>query len=115
MKAAVLRGAHQPLSIEDIQISNPRSHEVLIRTSGVGVCHSDLHYMEGFYAAPMPSVLGHESAGVVEKVGPEVRYVKPGDHRGAGVFEKSSENQRSGAMLTRTWPLTPSRPPRSSR
>jgi len=80
MKAAVLRGVHQPLSIEDVEISNPRSHEVLIRTSAVGVCHSDLHYMEGLYAAPMPSILGHESAGVVEKVGSEVRYVKPGDH-----------------------------------
>ncbi len=80
MKAAVLRGVHEPLSIEEVQISNPRSHEVLVRTAAVGVCHSDLHYMEGLYAAPMPCVLGHESAGVVEKVGSEVRYVKPGDH-----------------------------------
>ena len=80
MKAAVLRGVHEPLSIEEVQISNPRSHEVLVRTAAVGVSHSDLHYMEGLYAAPMPCVLGHESAGVVEKVGSEVRYVKPGDH-----------------------------------
>ena len=80
MKAAVLRAVHQPLTIEDVQIDNPKSHEVLIRTSAVGVCHSDLHYIDGFYTAPFPCILGHESAGVVEKVGSEVRYVKPGDH-----------------------------------
>jgi S-(hydroxymethyl)glutathione dehydrogenase/alcohol dehydrogenase len=80
MKAAVLREVNQPLSIEDVQIDNPKSHEVLVRTKACGVCHSDLHYIEGKYAAPLPTILGHESAGVVEKVGSEVRYVKPGDH-----------------------------------
>jgi S-(hydroxymethyl)glutathione dehydrogenase/alcohol dehydrogenase len=80
MKAAVLREVNKPLSIEDVQIDNPKAHEVLVRTAACGVCHSDLHYIEGKYAAPMPTVLGHESAGVVEKVGSEVRYVKPGDH-----------------------------------
>jgi S-(hydroxymethyl)glutathione dehydrogenase/alcohol dehydrogenase len=80
MKAAVLRAVNQPLTIEDVQVDNPRSREVLIRTSAVGVCHSDLHYIEGKYTAPFPSILGHESAGIVEKVGSEVTYVKPGDH-----------------------------------
>ncbi|MSP83735.1 MAG: Zn-dependent alcohol dehydrogenase [Alphaproteobacteria bacterium] len=80
MKAAVLREVGKPLVIEDVRIDNPRSHEVLIRTAAVGVCHSDLHYIEGLYAVQKPVVLGHESAGVVEKVGSEVRYVKPGDH-----------------------------------
>ena len=80
MKAAVLRAVNQPLSIEDVQIDNPKSHEVLVRTAACGVCHSDLHYIDGYYSAPFPSILGHESAGVVEKVGSEVRYVKPGDH-----------------------------------
>ena len=80
MKAAVLRAVNQPLSIEDVQIDNPRSREVLIRTGAVGVCHSDLHYIEGKYAAPFPTILGHESAGIVEKVGSDVTYVKPGDH-----------------------------------
>ncbi|MEM7122471.1 MAG: Zn-dependent alcohol dehydrogenase [Pseudomonadota bacterium] len=80
MKAAVLREVHQPLSIEEVQIDNPKSHEVLVRTAACGVCHSDLHYIEGKYACPKPTILGHESAGVVEKVGSEVRYVKPGDH-----------------------------------
>jgi S-(hydroxymethyl)glutathione dehydrogenase/alcohol dehydrogenase len=80
MKAAVLRELKKPLAIEDVEIDNPKSHEVLIRTAAVGVCHSDLHYIEGLYKMPLPAVLGHESAGVVENVGSEVRYVKPGDH-----------------------------------
>jgi len=53
---------------------------VLIRTAAAGVCHSDLHYIEGSYPLAMPTVLGHESAGVVEAMGSEVRTVKPGDH-----------------------------------
>lgn len=80
MKAAVFRSVGEPLSIEEIQIDNPAPREVLVRTAAVGVCHSDLHFMEGKYAAPTPAILGHESAGVVEMVGSEVDYVKPGDH-----------------------------------
>jgi S-(hydroxymethyl)glutathione dehydrogenase/alcohol dehydrogenase len=80
MKAAVLREVGKPLSIEEVAVSLPRAHEVLVRTAAVGVCHSDLHYIEGLWACPKPTVLGHESAGIVEKVGSEVRYVKPGDH-----------------------------------
>lgn len=80
MKAAILHAVKQPLVIEDVRIDKPRSHEVLVRTAAVGVCHSDLHYIEGLYPAKLPTILGHESAGVVEQVGSEVRYVKPGDH-----------------------------------
>jgi len=80
MKAAVLRQTKTPLVIEDVQISKPGPHEVLIRTAAAGVCHSDLHFVEGSYPYPLPAVLGHESAGVVEQVGSEVRTVKPGDH-----------------------------------
>ena len=80
MKAAVLREVRQPLQIEDVQINKPGPHEVLIRTAAAGVCHSDLHFIEGLYPHPLPAVLGHESAGVVEQVGSEVRTVKPGDH-----------------------------------
>ena len=80
MKAAVLREVKKPLSIEDVQINKPGPHEVLIRTVAAGVCHSDLHFVEGLYPYPLPAVLGHESAGVVEQVGSEVRTVKPGDH-----------------------------------
>jgi S-(hydroxymethyl)glutathione dehydrogenase/alcohol dehydrogenase len=80
MKAAVLREVGKPLQIEDVQINKPGPHEVLIRTAAAGVCHSDLHFVEGSYPHPLPAVLGHESAGVVEAVGSEVRTVKPGDH-----------------------------------
>ncbi|MBC7168017.1 Zn-dependent alcohol dehydrogenase [Phenylobacterium sp.] len=80
MKAAVLREVGKPLQIEDVQINKPGPHEVLIRTMAAGVCHSDLHFVEGSYPHPLPAVLGHESAGIVEAVGSEVRTVKPGDH-----------------------------------
>ena len=80
MKAAVLREVGKPLEIEEIAISKPGPREVLIRTAAAGVCHSDLHFMEGLYPTKMPIVMGHESAGVVEQVGSDVKYVKPGDH-----------------------------------
>lgn len=80
MKAAVLREVRKPLVIENVQINKPGPHEVLIRTVAAGVCHSDLHFIEGSYPYPMPAVLGHESAGIVEQVGSEVRTCKPGDH-----------------------------------
>jgi S-(hydroxymethyl)glutathione dehydrogenase/alcohol dehydrogenase len=80
MKAAVLREVGKPLQIEDVQLDKPGPHEVLVRTAAAGVCHSDLHFIEGTYPTALPTVLGHESAGVVEAVGAEVRTVKPGDH-----------------------------------
>jgi S-(hydroxymethyl)glutathione dehydrogenase/alcohol dehydrogenase len=80
MKAAVLREINKPLAIEDVQCGNPGPREVLVRTMAAGVCHSDLHFQNGSYPYPLPAVLGHESAGIVEAVGRDVRYVKPGDH-----------------------------------
>ncbi|MCP3461438.1 Zn-dependent alcohol dehydrogenase [Bradyrhizobium sp. CCGUVB23] len=80
MKAAVLHEVNKPLVIEDVSLSKPGPREVLIRTAVAGLCHSDLHFMEGLYPHPLPAVLGHESAGVVEQVGSDVTYVKPGDH-----------------------------------
>ena len=79
MKAAVMYGVDQPLVIEDVEVDEPRANEVLIRTSATGVCHSDLHFMEGKYPMACPAVLGHESAGIVEQVGEEVTNVEPGD------------------------------------
>jgi S-(hydroxymethyl)glutathione dehydrogenase/alcohol dehydrogenase len=80
MKAAVLRATRQPLSVEEVEVDLPRPHEVLIRTAAAGVCHSDLHFLEGSYSWELPTVLGHEAAGIVERVGTEVTTVKPGDH-----------------------------------
>ena len=79
MKAAVLREVDRPLEVEEVQVDNPGPREVLIRTRASGICHSDLHFVEGKYSIPMPAVLGHEAAGTVEAVGEQVTYVKPGD------------------------------------
>ena len=80
MKAAVLNNVPGHLEIEDVELDSPGPREVLIKTVAAGLCHSDLHFMEGTYPVQCPSVLGHESAGVVEAVGSMVSYVEPGDH-----------------------------------
>ena len=79
MKAAILEAAGQPLVIDQLTVSKPGPHEVLIRTAACGLCHSDLHFIDGAYPHPMPCVAGHEAAGIVEEVGSEVRTVKKGD------------------------------------
>src|ERR1700693_2966874 len=79
MRPAVFHEAHQPMTIETLEIAKPQAHEVLLNTAYAGLCHSDLHFMEGLYPMPTPCVLGHESSAVVEEVGSEVTYVKPGD------------------------------------
>ncbi|MBN9003066.1 MAG: UDP-3-O-acyl-N-acetylglucosamine deacetylase, partial [Rhizobiales bacterium] len=79
MKAAVLHEVNKPLQIEEISIQKPGPREVLIRTTVAGLCHSDLHFMEGLYPHPLPVVLGHESAGVVEQAAPRrfLQVLKP--------------------------------------
>ncbi len=79
MKAAVLVAPGSPLEIHDLTASKPGPHEVLIRTAACGLCHSDLHFIDGAYPHPLPAVPGHEAAGIVEAVGSEVRTVKVGD------------------------------------
>lgn len=80
MKAAVFHGPKQALTIEDVEVDKPKDREVLVKTVASGVCHSDLHFVEGLYPYPAPAILGHEAAGIVEEVGRQVSYVKPGDH-----------------------------------
>lgn len=80
MKAAVFHGPNQDMTIEQVDIDSPLEREVLVRTAASGVCHSDLHFVDGLYPLRAPAVLGHEAAGVVEEVGAHVTYVKPGDH-----------------------------------
>lgn len=80
MKAAVLHAPGQPMTIEDLAIEKPGRREVLLRTAAAGLCHSDLHFIDGKYPTPLPAVLGHEASAVVEAVGDDVSYVKPGDH-----------------------------------
>src|ERR1700756_2686444 len=79
MKAAVFHGPHKELTIERVEIDKPIGREVLVRTVASGVCHSDLHFVDGYYPFPTPAILGHEAAGVVEAVGLQVTKFKPGD------------------------------------
>ena len=80
VKAAVFHEPHQPLTVEEVEIDTPQAREVLVRTSACGVCHSDLHFVDGLYPLRVPAILGHEAAGVVEAVGDQVRDFRPGDH-----------------------------------
>jgi len=82
IRAAVFRKVHAPLAIETVELDAPRGREVLVRTVATGVCHSDLHVVDGLGRFPLdrPMVLGHEGAGIVEAVGAEVTTVRPGDH-----------------------------------
>jgi S-(hydroxymethyl)glutathione dehydrogenase/alcohol dehydrogenase len=79
VKAAVLRAWRAPLALEEVRIDEPGPGEVLVRTVASGICHSDLHVIEGGLPVPPPCILGHEPAGVVEAVGEGVRDVAPGD------------------------------------
>src|SRR4029078_3914415 len=88
MKAALLDANPGRLEITDVDIDSPARREVLIRTVGSGLCHSDLHHIDhptpagGPTGHPpaLPAILGHEAAGIVEAVGEDVTYVRPGDH-----------------------------------
>src|SRR6266480_512445 len=81
MRAAVLEVFGEPLAVQEIDIAEPRAGEVLVRLEACGVCHTDLYTASG--ADPSgyaPTVLGHEGAGVVERVGDGVTSLEPGDH-----------------------------------
>ncbi len=79
-KAAILEKPGEGLVISDVELADPAPHEVLIDTKACGLCHSDLHFIDGAYPHPLPAIPGHEAAGVVRAVGSEVKTVKPGDH-----------------------------------
>ncbi|MGB7407413.1 MAG: Zn-dependent alcohol dehydrogenase [Pontixanthobacter sp.] len=79
-KAAILEKPGEGLTIGDVELADPAPHEVLIDTKACGLCHSDLHFIDGAYPHPLPTIPGHEAAGVVRAVGSEVRTVKAGDH-----------------------------------
>jgi S-(hydroxymethyl)glutathione dehydrogenase/alcohol dehydrogenase len=79
-RGAVFRTVGEPLSVEELDVRDPNDHEVLVRVVASGVCHSDYHIMSGDQAQPLPQVLGHEGAGIVEQVGPGVDRVRVGDH-----------------------------------
>ena len=88
MKAAILRttsaqrpfSVSKPLSIEEVELDPPKRGEVLIKVKAVGLCHSDLVAITGERAKPMPIVIGHEAAGIVEEIGQDVQGFEVGDH-----------------------------------
>ena len=88
IKAAVLEemglaapyAVSQPLKVQEVDLDGPGPGEVLIRIVAAGLCHSDLSVMNGDRPRPLPMVLGHEAAGIVEEVGPYVDDLVPGDH-----------------------------------
>ena len=77
--AAVLRERGEPFVIEELELDEPRGDEVLVRIVGVGICHTDLQFRDR-RPWPRPGVLGHEGAGVVERIGDRVTTLRPGDH-----------------------------------
>lgn len=78
-RAALVRQPKTPLVLEDIDVSGPLGDEVLVRMVATGICHTDVVCRDGF-PVPMPIVLGHEGAGVIEAVGPRVKHLAVGDH-----------------------------------
>jgi aryl-alcohol dehydrogenase len=80
VSAAVVRKKGGPFIIEKLRLEEPRADEVLVRIVATGMCHTDMIVRDQVYPVPQPIVLGHEGAGVVEKVGVDVAKVRPGDH-----------------------------------
>lgn len=80
IQAAIAREARAPLVIEAIDIEPPRADEILVKVVATGVCHTDLVVRDGMLPTPLPVVLGHEGAGIVEAVGSAITKVRPGDH-----------------------------------
>src|SRR6185436_12829738 len=78
--AAVLNQVNQPLTIETLEMAELAPSDVLVRMRASGLCHTDLEVIQGSLSYPLPIVLGHEGAGIVEAVGSEVTQVRPGDH-----------------------------------
>jgi len=79
MKAAVFRRVGQPVAIEDVGVKDPGPGEVRVAIKAAGLCHSDVSVIDGTIPYPVPVVLGHEGAGIVEAIGPGVQSVKEGD------------------------------------
>ncbi|XP_051822442.1 alcohol dehydrogenase E chain-like [Antechinus flavipes] len=78
-KAAILWELNKPLSIEEVEVAPPKANEVRIKIVATGICRSDDHVISGTLYCPLPVILGHEAAGIVESIGEGVTSVKPGD------------------------------------
>jgi S-(hydroxymethyl)glutathione dehydrogenase/alcohol dehydrogenase len=80
VRAAVAWGVNQPMTIESLTYDEPQGRDVLVKMVATGLCHSDLHVLDGSLSKGFPIVLGHEGGGIVAACGPDVVSVKPGDH-----------------------------------
>jgi aryl-alcohol dehydrogenase len=78
--AAVVSERSGPFVIDTVELCEPRPEELIVRVVASGICQTDLHGRDGYYATPYPCVYGHEGAGVVHAVGTAVRSLAPGDH-----------------------------------
>ena len=80
--APVLHGLGEPMRVQEVELEDPKAGEVLVRMAASGICHSCLHAQDGTWGptTPLPVILGDEGSGTVEKVGPGVEHLKPGDH-----------------------------------
>ena len=96
IQAALLLEAHQPFIIEEVELDEPRAGEVLVKIKASGVCHSDYHLVSGATKHPMPVVIGHEGAGVVEAVGAGINREQ---HR-LGVARNVLEGDREIGIAT---------------
>jgi NDMA-dependent alcohol dehydrogenase len=79
-KAAILWEVNTPWSVEEIELDPPKENEVLVKMAASGLCHSDEHLVTGDLPFELPIIGGHEGAGIVEAVGPNVSWLQPGDH-----------------------------------
>ena len=80
MKAAVLFETKGKLSVENVDISEPKKDEVMVKIFASGLCHTDWETMHGYQPVNLPAIIGHEGAGIVESIGEGVDHVKVGDH-----------------------------------
>jgi aryl-alcohol dehydrogenase len=80
IRGAVTKSKGAPFAIQELELDEPRAHEILVRIAASGICHTDLIVRDQWYPVPLPAVLGHEGAGVVEGVGAAVTKVVAGDH-----------------------------------
>lgn len=120
MKAAVMFEVGKPLEIRDIELDEPQAREVVVTVRASGLCHSDLHTLKVDFGWPVPLVLGHEVAGVVERVGEQVTSVRVGDHVVGNLISSCGDcaNCLRGVPTSCTSPGAirrgPSEPPRYS-
>jgi len=78
--AAVVRQSGGPFILEELELDEPRADEIVVKVAATGICHTDVICRDQWFPVPLPVVLGHEGAGVVESIGSGVTLVKPGDH-----------------------------------